>query len=127
MKKQRTKHTYLAYKHLKGEKEDMEERIEEYNSKRGKIMWLIKDEKENYPSEEILLFDETFDKVLPGLKLEIPENNYSNLKACKYHSKGFWKHGSSCQFFHSKHDCKDHLFGGGCLNSGCQHRHRQEC
>jgi hypothetical protein len=91
MKKQCTKHTYHAYKHLKEEKEEIEDRIEEYNSKRSKMLWLIKDEKENDPSEEVIQFADTFDNVLPELKLDkeceimlkLPSNKKQDQRVCR--------------------------------------------
>ena len=124
MKKQCTKQTYHAYKHLKEEKEEIEERIEDIISKKSKMLWLIRDEKENDPIEEIFEFEETFDKMFSELKLKISEQNSTRHKECKYHSKGFCKHGSLCQFFHAKRDCKECMLGGQCTNSGCQDRHR---
>ena len=52
------------------------------------MLWLIKDEKENDPSEEIFEFEDTFDKVLPELKLEVSYDNNTKAKTCKYYSKG---------------------------------------
>ena len=127
MKKQCTKHTYYAFRHLKDEKIDIEDRIEEYNSKRTKMMWLIKDEMVSDQSEEVLEFDNTFEDVLPELNLTKSEDNDTTQDVCRYHSKGFCKQGSSCKFYHSHIDCKDHILEGKCLNSSCKNRHRVEC
>ena len=135
MKKQCTKHTYHAYKHLKEEKEEIEDRIEEYNSKRSKMLWLIKDEKENDPSAEVIQFADTFDSVLPELKLDkeceimlkLPSNKKQDQRVCRYHSHGFCKHGSSCHFYHSHVDCEEHLKEGYCSQRACTDRHRYTC
>ena len=48
-------------------------------------------------------------------------------KQCKYFSKGFCKHGSSCKYSHLNSDCKNHLEEGKCYKSDCLDRHKEGC
>ena len=121
--------------HIKEEKEVIEDRKEEYNSKRSKMLWLIKDEKESDPSVEVIQFVDTFDNVLPELKLDkeceiklkLPLNKKQYQRVCRYHSHGFCKHGSSCHFYHSHVDCEEHLKEGYCSKRACTDWHRYTC
>ena len=47
--------------------------------------------------------------------------------ACRYHSKGFCRYGSSCNFSHDVSDCSEHISIGKCSDSFCKKRHREEC
>ena len=119
---------YYKKKKLLKEEEDLRDRINDFYSNKSELFEEITHEKHNDPSKEILEVEEEVKNCDPFRGFLVPGDNGSirkesglntdteevKAKLCKFFTKGFCKHGSSCSYFHEINDCKDHTENGKC-------------
>ena len=107
--------------------EDIEAKVKSYEIQRKVLFRRVQEEIDLNPSQEIFKIKEQFDQAaLPEVKLEMSDK-LPEETACRYHSKGFCRYGSSCNFSHNMSDCSEHISIGKCSDSFCKKRHKEEC
>ena len=127
MKKKCSNESYHGFHDLEDMLEDIEAKVKSYEIKRKVLFRRVQEQIEANPSQEIFKIKEQFDQAaLPEVKLDMSDK-LPEQTACRYHSKGFCRYGSSCNFSHDVSDCSEHISIGKCSDSFCKKRHREEC
>ena len=121
---------YYRSKDLIEDRYDLMERINVFYSKRKDLQQDIEKEKDNDPSDEIVVIEAKVQQCDPMIGFMHPDSKRNaaaekdinrtkttenNVNFCKYHTNGFCKRGPKCNYFHQNEDCKEYIETGNCL------------
>ena len=127
MKKRCSNESYHGFHDLEDLLEDIEAKVKAYDIQRKVMFRRVQEEIESNPGQEIFKIYEQFDQAaLPEVKLEMSDK-LPETTVCRYHYKGFCKHGSACIFYTKYLTALSTFPMGSVLTLFCKRRHREDC